>query len=96
MGARLATEVGNAANTNACSVGATRRIVGMNYSYYDLGQRKRGETIEVSLSAAANVFLVDNANYSSLSPGGTSATSQGRKDLSCEELILCMLDFSTI
>jgi hypothetical protein len=25
----------------------------MDYSYYDLGQRKRGETIEVSLSAAA-------------------------------------------
>lgn len=37
--------------------------------YYDLGQRKRGETIEVSLSAAANVFLVDNANYSSFKSG---------------------------
>lgn len=41
----------------------------MNYSYYDLGQRKRGETIEVSLSAAAKVFLVDNANYSSFKSG---------------------------
>jgi uncharacterized protein YxjI len=41
----------------------------MNYSYYDLGQRKRGETVEVSLSAAANVFLVDNASYSSFKAG---------------------------
>ena len=50
---------------------------GMNYSYYDLGQRKRGETIEVSLSAAANVFLVDNANYSSFggAPSAISAVS---------------------
>jgi uncharacterized protein YxjI len=41
----------------------------MDYSYYDLGQRKRGETVEVSLSAAANVFLVDSANYSSFQAG---------------------------
>ncbi len=41
----------------------------MDYSYYDLGQRKRGATVEVSLTAAANVFLVDNANYSSFKAG---------------------------
>ena len=41
----------------------------MNYSYYDLGQRKRGQTVEVSISAAANVFLVDSANYSSFRAG---------------------------
>ena len=58
-----------AANTNTCSVQDAPRIKGMNYSYYDLGQRKRGETIEVSLSAAAKVFLVDNANYSSFKSG---------------------------
>jgi hypothetical protein len=41
----------------------------MNYSYYDLGQRKRGETVEVTISAAANVFLVDSSNYSAFQAG---------------------------
>lgn len=41
----------------------------MNYSYYDLGQRKRGETVEVMISAAANVFLVDSSNYAAFQGG---------------------------
>jgi hypothetical protein len=41
----------------------------MNFSYYDLGQRKRGETVEVTISAAANVFLVDSSNYAAFKAG---------------------------
>jgi hypothetical protein len=41
----------------------------MNYSYYDLGQRKRGETVEVTISAAANVVLLDGSNYSAFQAG---------------------------
>ncbi len=41
----------------------------MNYSYHDLGQRKRGETVEITISAAANVFLVDSSNYSAFRSG---------------------------
>lgn len=36
----------------------------MNYSYYDLGYLDRGRIIEVQLSAAANVRLLDSTNYS--------------------------------
>jgi Domain of unknown function (DUF1883)/TIR domain len=36
----------------------------MNFSYYDLGQRKAGEMVEIQLSAGANVLLLDSANYS--------------------------------
>jgi hypothetical protein len=35
----------------------------MNYSVYDLKQRSAGETVEVQLSAAANVLLLDSSNY---------------------------------
>ena len=41
----------------------------MNYSVYDLKQRKPGEIIEVQLSAAANVLLLDSSNYSSFQAG---------------------------
>ncbi len=37
----------------------------MNYSVYDLKQRKAGEVVEVQLSAGANVLLLDSSNYSS-------------------------------
>lgn len=37
----------------------------MNYSVYDLKQRKAGEIVEVQLSAGANVLLLDSSNYSS-------------------------------
>jgi len=36
----------------------------MNFSYYDLGYLERGQVVEVSLSAAANVRLLDSSNYS--------------------------------
>lgn len=40
------------------------------YSYYDLGHRKRGETVEVTLSgSAANVLLLDSSNYSAFRSG---------------------------
>jgi hypothetical protein len=41
----------------------------MNYSYYDLGQRKRGETVEITISAAANVVLLDSSSYSAFGAG---------------------------
>ena len=41
----------------------------MNFSYYDLGNQKRGEIVEVQLSAAANVRLMDSSNYNSYKNG---------------------------
>ncbi len=41
----------------------------MNYSYYNLGQRKKGEIVEVRLSAAANVRLMNYSNYSNYKKG---------------------------
>ena len=41
----------------------------MNYSVYDLKQRKSGEVVEVQLSAGANVLLLDSSNYSSFKAG---------------------------
>jgi uncharacterized protein YxjI len=41
----------------------------LNYSVYDLKQQKAGETVEVELSAAANVLLLDSSNYSSFRAG---------------------------
>ena len=41
----------------------------MKFSYYDLGQRKKGEVVEVRLSAAANVRLMNSSNYSSFKNG---------------------------
>ena len=35
----------------------------MNFSYYDLGHRNKGEIVEVKLTAAANVRLMDFSNY---------------------------------
>ena len=35
----------------------------MNFSYYDLGHVERGKIVEVQLSAAANVRLMDSTNY---------------------------------
>ena len=37
----------------------------MKYSYYDLGRLDKGQIVEVRLSAAANVRLMDSSNYSS-------------------------------
>ena len=42
----------------------------MQFSYYDLKQRKSGEIVEASLSGnAANVFLVDYSNFQSYKAG---------------------------
>ena len=41
----------------------------MNFSYYDLGQRNKGEIVEVRLSAAANVRLMNSSNYSNYKNG---------------------------
>lgn len=42
----------------------------MKYLVYDLGQLKRGERVQVTLSGnAANVRLMDNSNYSSYKSG---------------------------
>ena len=35
----------------------------MNFSYYDLGHLNRGQVVEVCLSSAANVRLLDPTNY---------------------------------
>ena len=39
------------------------------FSRYDLGNQKRGEIVEVQLSAAANVRLMDSSNYNSYKNG---------------------------
>lgn len=41
----------------------------MNFSYYDLGHRNKGEVVEVQLSVAANVRLMDSSNYSNYKNG---------------------------
>ena len=42
----------------------------MNFSYYDLGHRNKGEIVEVKLTAAANVRLMDFSNYNNYKNGG--------------------------
>jgi hypothetical protein len=39
------------------------------FQQFDLGQRRRGEVIRVTLSAGANVFLVDSSNFSAFKRG---------------------------
>ena len=41
----------------------------MNFSYYDFGHLERGQIVEVQLSAAANVRLMDSTNYSNYKNG---------------------------
>lgn len=41
----------------------------MNFLHHDLGQRSRGEIVEVTLSSAANVRLMDSANFQSYRSG---------------------------
>ena len=41
----------------------------MNYSYYDLGYLDKGQIVEVQLTAAANVRLMDSSNYNSYKNG---------------------------
>ena len=41
----------------------------MNFSYYDFGHLDRGKIIEVQLSAAANVRLMDSTNYNNYKNG---------------------------
>lgn len=41
----------------------------MKFSFYDLGHRSKGEIVEVQLSAAANVRLMDSSNYSNYKNG---------------------------
>lgn len=41
----------------------------MKFNYYDLGMLSAGEIVEVTLSAAANVRLMDSSNYHSYKSG---------------------------
>lgn len=42
----------------------------MDFSYYDLGHRSRGDQVEVTLKgSAANVLLLDSSNYSAFKAG---------------------------
>lgn len=41
----------------------------MNFSYYDFGHLERGRIVEVQLSAAANVRLMDSTNYNNYKNG---------------------------
>ncbi|GAB6091665.1 DUF1883 domain-containing protein [Spirochaeta dissipatitropha] len=41
----------------------------MNYLKYDLGNLKRGEVVEVTLSSGANVRLMDSSNFNSYKNG---------------------------
>lgn len=45
------------------------KVFGLNYSYYDLGHLDKGQVVEVQLSAAANVRLMDSTNYNSYKNG---------------------------
>lgn len=36
----------------------------MKFSYYDFGHLEKGRIVEVKLSGAANVRLMDSTNYS--------------------------------
>lgn len=43
----------------------------MNFTHYDLGQLSAGDVVEVSLrDSAANVRLMDSANFASFQRGG--------------------------
>jgi hypothetical protein len=42
----------------------------MNFLYYDLGHRQRGDVLEVTLTAGANVRLLDTSNYQCFRRGG--------------------------
>ena len=54
----------------------------MNFSYYDMGRLKRGQAIEVALSgSAANVLLLDSANYCSRPDEITASTGDSPSDL---------------
>ena len=41
----------------------------MQFIHHDLGQRKRGEIVEVAITAAANVRLLDSSNFQSYKNG---------------------------
>jgi len=41
----------------------------MDFVHYDLGQRTTGQTVEVTLSNAANVLLLDDANFEAYRTG---------------------------
>ena len=41
----------------------------LNFSYYDFGNLERGKIVEVQLSAAANVRLMDSSNYNNYKNG---------------------------
>lgn len=48
----------------------TKKKVGMNFNYYDLGPLKANEIVEVTLSgSAANVRLMDGSNFNSYKNG---------------------------
>jgi hypothetical protein len=41
----------------------------MDFVHYDLGQLTTGQTVEVTLSIAANVLLLDNTNFDAYRTG---------------------------
>ena len=41
----------------------------MQYLYYDLGQLEAGKIVEVTLTKAANVRLMDSSNYNNYKAG---------------------------
>jgi hypothetical protein len=46
-----------------------REVMPMNFIHFDLGQKRSGEVIEINLTAAANVRLMDSSNFSSYKNG---------------------------
>lgn len=42
----------------------------MQFIHNDLGQRQRGEIVEIALTSGANVRLMDNSNFSNYKSGG--------------------------
>jgi hypothetical protein len=50
----------------------------MQFNYWDLGQRSRGEVVEITLSGnAANVRLMDSSNYSAFKAGRSHRATGG-------------------
>jgi len=50
----------------------------MDYTIYDLGEKKKGEIVEVDLQgSAANLRLMDASNYQSFRNGGSHKYSGG-------------------
>jgi hypothetical protein len=59
---------------NERTFGILRHMAG-NAIHYDIGNRKRGDVVEVTLTRGANVRLLDSTNFSRYGAGKITGTS---------------------